>query len=271
MDYDDFKLSASKQYENKFKRRGKVSKYEAKSNSATNCHSMKCSRPSRFSGNTVAANINLMDTKQHQIVDTIAKQSTYKLSSHSDLNYAVTHKPKIQLNKAKTLPIKKKYTPPEARIIHLDKIHPHLFLGNIQAADLNQYWILDFLKIRTIINLSDTDVLPRNYSGIKIFNCGFKDTRYITNRELFDHYQTFENILSHRLCHGGILVCCQKGVNRSSTMVLNYAINQGMTFKTALEYLEQQRKEYKYWYSLNNRRLYKFLVESEKKYKEGSE
>src|SRR5271170_110917 len=101
------------------------------------------------------------------------------------------------------------------RVVSLSKIAVNLFLGDYTHT-INYYANYDY-----IINLSGI-VLPK-YVKTKTFNVSIEDERFIPTAKFLEAYKQFEEILIKclgEISEPKILVHCNKGVNRSPSMII---------------------------------------------------
>ena len=139
----------------------------------------------------------------------------------------------------------------EIKIIHLPEIGDNIYVGNVHSAidaeTLNDH------KIAVIINFSDYLLSNRN---INIHNITYKDTRNLDYHRFTNILLQAANIINNNP-NKNILIVCNKGVNRSVSIAIGYAIlNKKYTFDNSYEYVETQKlKKYKTWHSLTNQRI----------------
>ena len=126
-------------------------------------------------------------------------------------------------------------------------INNQLFLGN--NSDANNKQILKHLKITHIINMTLTLNVSRDLKKLKIkyLHCPIYDNHEVNIIRYFDKGINFINKALNKNKNGNIkkkvLVHCQAGISRSSTMIIAYLMKmKGMDFKTAYKYTKQRRE-----------------------------
>jgi protein-tyrosine phosphatase len=142
---------------------------------------------------------------------------------------------------------------PESRLIHLPQIKDKLYLGNGEI--LKHPKLISNIKI--IINLTD-DEISRNLK-CKMINIKYED-------RLSLNFHTFKSIIDQTNdiisnTDDEILIVCDKGVNRSVSIILAYAIMmKEYTFVDAIDYLDTVKlNKYPNWNSLTNTRIKSML------------
>jgi len=135
------------------------------------------------------------------------------------------------------LPVKKKkHRCREMSFVSLKKIHPSLYIGNVDAAQKN-IW---------------THVLCtagcRHESSNSVTNCPFLDTMDIDRQPVWEAEYHIRNgallldiILRKKTNEEStVLVHCQAGMNRSASVIVAYAIGIGWTAQDAIDYVRSQ-------------------------------
>jgi hypothetical protein len=143
---------------------------------------------------------------------------------------------------------------PEPRFISVDQIHPSIIISN--KAGLSE-----IKNMAVLINLSDSKIkIPK----VSVYDLKLQDCRTVSFLYFVDILKKVISIISKEekfLSGDKIVVCCEKGVNRSVAMVIGYAIVSNiMTCINALEYVnEVKNKKYSNWYSMNNLKFVRYL------------
>lgn len=147
--------------------------------------------------------------------------------------------------------------PADPRHCNLNQILPHLHIAN-----------LDYIESRHIdgivINLTDK-VQHRTNSGyhyrrkVDRFNVGFRDCRQITRGQFERIYAICRDIVE-RSGVRDIYLVCNRGVNRSVSIAVQLAIDRGMSYERAVEYIIQEKQlQCGDWDTLTNPRLRRIL------------
>lgn len=172
----------------------------------------------------------------------------------------------------------------DPKIISLSKLHPNLYLGNT-ASVLD---LADTFKIKIVIDLAgkifetrkfkknddiscctiDCEETDGKSSGCNCVMCSCKAYRIMYDDTYEISYQTFKriiykciNLLDDVLEENKVLVICDKGVNRSSSVVSAYGIlKKNMTFSEVCDYIDTEKlSKYPTWNNLTNFRFRNFL------------
>jgi len=267
------------QYQNKFKNRGNEEK--------------RRNGPKRPFGNTLSLggargvagqcrsritekSLN-HDVEIHQVIDYKPLSVSYQYRKNN-LPSSVTLSNSPQMNQQNTseLVIKKNNKDTNlVRFIHLPEINPNLYLSNGDIFDSPE--TLKELNINTILNLSTHWKHKQSqYQYPVIFNPSYNDTRQLTFKEFKDIIEITQEIIinstsmpeSHQpnaplklVNNRPLLVLCDKGVNRSVSVIIAYAIiEKGWTFDQAIDYIDTIKLEkYPFWNSLTNPRIKNLL------------
>lgn len=238
----------------KFKNRGKTDNRNH-SRHLGNCTSLASSRPS---STLCSQRVNQKAINQkietHHIIDYAinADKKNYQIEpvTHLDLHHPNHY------NQANSSTIENKIKSDIVKIVHLPKIDERIYLGNvtsaIDAVSLNNY------RISVIINLSDYQLAD---PVIKIHDIKYKDTKLLSYSQFVHILSTFLSIIDQVPIDQNILVICTKGVNRSASMIIGYAINRKhQTFNEALNYIETQKSaSYSFWDTLTNQKMKNLL------------
>lgn len=149
----------------------------------------------------------------------------------------------------------------QPKFVSLPKISQNLILGNIDFA--NNETLVKQHNINVIINCSNEQIC--SMSNIRIYNIEYEDTKIIS-------YDTFMSIIkyttgiieSFKNSEGNILVVCNKGVNRSASIVAAYGILHSDEFKNAsdvINYIDSEKlKVDKNWNNFTNQRIKNLLL-----------
>lgn len=255
----DMKELNGKNYQAKFKNRGKIGFASYPKLHLGNSMSMARSRPSAHTGcSTRIANkkTNTGDA-DNLIVDTAVDKEIFPRKSV--LEKAVPYGGHIKTNTqipSKSVSKKKKQEP---MYVHLNEIKFNLYLGNEKSIE-----DLEFIsRMRCIINLSGSKLSVHKYATVH--DIQMRDCRTMKTKEFLDVFQKVERIIS-TYGYLNTLIICQKGVNRSVSMVIMYAMkHKGMKYVDVLTYIQEKKdKKYKYWECVNNIKFTHILQEQEK-------
>ena len=242
-------------YLNQFKNRskGRINSPKNRLGNATSCShsrpsgSVKCSQ--RINEKMINNDTQLYQTVDHHQSKTqflYRKSSIQTIVSHDKTNRKNQQKPTVH-NVIKQMKVPK--------MIHLEKIACNLYLGNLESA--LDFHLLAKKKIHVVINVSDCVISNRT---IDVHNICYKDTRSLG-------YHQFLHILTQSLQiidmnhNKNILIACTKGVNRSVSIVVGYAITRkGNTYEEISEYIEDLKKDIcGNWDNLTNNRIRNLL------------
>jgi protein-tyrosine phosphatase len=275
---DEYELHKSKKENNyrlKFKNRTKGSKLSTRFKSTNrhlgNCTSTRGSRPSAYvlcTSRLYNKKVNWY-IKKFKIVDAKDSNKPYSnVHGKSILQNAVQYeeKPRYNFNSSCKKSVNN-HKDLEKRIISLEKIHPHLYLGNKNALSIDTFK-KNNIEIVIAIDLKDeinnikylSDDMYNN--TVKYHNIDYEDKCNIS-------YFEFNKIIRHTISlldselkkEKNILVVCEKGVNRSSSIVIAYAIlMRKMTYNDVCDYVDTTKlKDYPYWNNLTNKRMRNLL------------
>ena len=143
--------------------------------------------------------------------------------------------------------------------VHLNKIKSTLYLGNVKSTKDSEF----ISGMRHVINLSGSKLSVHKYATVH--DIQMRDCRTMKTKEFLDFFQKIYDIL---LTYGyrNTLIVCQKGVNRSVSMVIMYAMkHKGMKYVDAITYIQERKdKKYEYWECVNNIKFTHILQEQEK-------
>ncbi len=201
------KSDLEEQYFSKFKNRGKKSN-PISNEKLGNSYSNAKSRPRRY---TYPSKVIGRLENRHSIEDFVLSNKKYL--GRKQLN---------NFTKSDTS---------TKRVIHLPKFKDNLYLADAEG----------------VSQLEDDDLLI-NVGNLNLktkcqkVDFDFRDWRQIS-------FPEFQTIVTE--CHdlinfhktGRVFVVCKKGVNRSVSVCLGYAILEGIPFEEALEYLEDQKSQ----------------------------
>lgn len=113
----------------------------------------------------------------------------------------------------------------------------------------------------TIINLIDKGGMPRKQTGPgSTFSISYRDCRQITAKKFHQIYAQCKNIIDN--AKADIYIVCNKGVNRSVSIAIQYAIDTGRSYEWALDYIIRVKAEQygeAVWDTLTNYRLCRIL------------
>jgi len=216
-----------------------------------------------------------IDTEQHHTVDNHTLETPYiyrKTSIQTIVSYESNQgqsqqKMNMQLT-SKPVPSHKHIDC--AKMTPLPEINDNLFIGNyLSTMDDNQ---LKNRKISVIINVSGTPLLYSSNKQMKIYSLDYKDTRQLSYRELKHILDRVIEIMDLNE-NKKILIVCNKGVNRSVSLAIGYAIlKKNMTFDQAYEYIDTQKnKRYEHFHSLTNPKIKNLLKALSSQYSQKSE
>lgn len=141
-----------------------------------------------------------------------------------------------------------------SRIVCLSNIHNGLYIGNLRASEY--YDNLQNYRIKTIINCSDQKI---NLGGINVIDIDYDDTLNISHKLFRNIIDKAVGMLDMELSKGNVLVLCNKGVNRSPSIAIAYAVLKTNNFASAndaIEYVDQKKMATdKNWNNLTNNRI----------------
>lgn len=251
-------------YENTFKNRtaGTNNKHRVH---LGNCLTNTGSRPSGHVPCTsrLAEKMVNRDIQQHHAVDTHQIETKSGLYRKTTIQTIVPHEPKVKMNQQNHAEkiservqeiVEKKQV---QEICYLGEIDPRIWLGNVYC--LNDPPTLQNKRIKHVIDFADEEVtIPQRIQHHRI---KFHDSLSITNATFKQILQQTISIIDNIAPEENILIVCNAGINRSVAVIIGYAIlKRSMSFKRALEIVENSKKDDQ-WYNLTNLRLLRLLRE----------
>lgn len=143
------------------------------------------------------------------------------------------------------------------KVVLLDQIHPKLYVANFEYAST-----LSLSTLSTIINVSRKEISTTD--GVHVHCIKYFDNDQTT-------YSEFKQIINRAMdimttCdleNRNIYLVCDKGVNRSVSIAVAYAILKNkMTFIEARDYIDKEKAKigYSSWDSLTNSKINNFLT-----------
>lgn len=255
---------------NKYKNRGKME------SGNPNHYSMIGYNYHEKIGNSISENMsspgcNLTENNRYQ--RTLAHES--KLIKNEDISYEEDgfisfEKEHMNKNIKKTTG-KQRIIPP--KIINLPLLHEKLYLGNLPALDHvyeNNVSIIinitqPIIKVRDLKECNWHDPDNRNFfRNLQIYNFPMKDKKSISYKEFktFVKDATIPMVENFESDHPKkIIVVCNRGVNRSVSVIIAYAImHLDMNFNSAFNYISERKAKYDTtWDCLSSIRLRNLL------------
>lgn len=119
---------------------------------------------------------------------------------------------------------------------YVDKILPHLYLGDIEVAMDES--LLRELHIQWILNLSNEDSY-QTYESIEYKHIPIQDSKDVDISKYFDECNDFIEYARNR--GENVLVHCMSGVSRSVTIIINYLMKEGFRLRDAYMYVKTIR------------------------------
>lgn len=245
-------------YQSKFINRGKMTKGMPKHRTTGNAISMSHSRPTSNIKSYRAFELGpIKEIAHHHIIDNKCMVTKF-MSRKTMLPQSVTYEEYPKLNRQIQSNINTITKIIKPYIVNLSSISPKLYVGNLEC--LNDPINIQNKKIVKIINVSNV-ILPRCSKGLihccacdnndHIVNIEFKDTRNISYKFFVSIVQQTNQIIDDTI--GNVLIVCNKGVNRSTSLAMAYGITNGMTYDDANDYVsEQKRKMDAKWNHMTN-------------------
>lgn len=143
-------------------------------------------------------------------------------------------------------------------IVELPQIRPWLFLTTVEAVLVADFLQVNNLSSPVIINLSSHKF---KLLTAKVYHVGIEDCRNISHSIFWSWLRRVIDTI-RQYPKSAIVLCCDKGVNRSVAAAIGYAMLSGvMNYQTAYDYIVAT-KQVKYgsaWSSLNNNMFSKHL------------
>lgn len=148
------------------------------------------------------------------------------------------------------------------RLIYLPEICKYMFLSNYYTVLNNQNELAIDKNIDTVINLGNYEMARGLYN--KVYNIRLSDCRYVSFNNFMKVVNKVTNLINDCIRKGEFFViCCDKGVNRSVSMVIAYNLmNENRKISTldqSEEYIINQKNDIT-WPVLNNYRFYHYLL-----------
>jgi hypothetical protein len=262
-------------YEKKFKKRGKITQYKEyytkkyANNSLSYAGGRHSSHPRLYCDTKLETN----DAEHKLVVDTVARKQKSVFSTKHTLLGAVRFDDPYNAKKPNKHTVfeskmsEEKHKKPRRAdapcYINLLGIRRGMYLGNLSCVNNKT---IEKLGIDIVINFSKVESIPKhNYYGrSKIpsdtsydqyygYNMPFDDTRKMSSKKFKNILTKFVTLVND-FKDKNILICCDKGVNRSVAMAIGYSILMNkLNYTKALEYIEGQKAMVDdTWASLNN-------------------
>lgn len=268
MDSYEVKERGRKNYKGKLKDRGCHKHIESYQKPRVgNAHSVGGHRP--FSHmKRVQLKADILDTVNYTAVDRTGPYTDgfdRKTYSRHLISLDPTPKMNQQIGNKTNEKIEKEADP---RCVHLKEIHPELYLGNYDYAEMTKD-----KEFNMIINLSGKPIISKkNRNSIRWLK---KGTCIINNFHLPEKtiYKTFEKkileLVKYIQKDWKILINCAAGVNRSAAVIIAYSmINLGWTYQETLEYINKEKEKVDpNWATLTNRQFQRFLLAFQQNHK----
>lgn len=270
MDAIETKIDNAQCYTNKFINKGKKS--ETYHKSQTNSYSNTGSRPGHENGVMQFNRMTNQDTIHYGAVDYKPNNDAHRKTAAPKIvsfNHQRTNTQKHFNNFVTVANPDPNDQSIKGKLIHLPNISENLFLATFDTV-LNHMDDLIDHDIGIIINLSrflsrkSCAINRRN--SIKCYNVCFQDTRDMDYKYFLQTANTVIDLINTHIGDTKIVICCEKGVNRSVAMIVAYALRNGKTLEETINYIVK-RKNDNNWPVLNNFRFYHFLQIMEQKNK----
>jgi hypothetical protein len=123
-----------------------------------------------------------------------------------------------------------------------DRIHEHLFLGNVEASK-DEYFLKTF-EIGAIVNCTENEPFAPYFDQKPKLHIPVKDSRDDANKEMFYQYlkESSRFIKEEVDKKNVVFVHCYWGVMRSATVVAVHLMDKyGFTPQGAIEYVKAKR------------------------------
>lgn len=261
---DDKDYKEDKHYTNKFIKRSKIKRGFKKI--YTNCYSNTGSRPCHPNGIMQYNRMVNNDIVHYQAIDYIPNNDAYRKTAAPMIVSILYNKIKNKQNhntNIQKLPIDNNDDNDIkiSHLVYLPLISKNLYLSDFKTILNNQNFLVNDKKINVVINLG---LKPLSRGLFKrVFNIGLRDSRTTS-------YKTFMLIVKQviDIINEGIeykdrmVICCDKAVNRSVSMIISYNLmNPESTLKTLEETINYiiKKKNDNSWPILNNLKFYHYL------------
>lgn len=246
-------------YTNKFINRSR--QYRKKSNKVyTNTYSNSNSRPTHHNGVIEYNRMVNNDIINYQAIDYIPSNDIHRKTAAPAIVSLIDQRINTQNHKKETL-IENNKSDRSRRLVYLPEISKYMYLSNFCTVFNLQNELAIGKNIDVVINLSNQEMSRGLYT--KVYNIRFKETRYIKFSYFLDIIKKVKDIINDCIREGKFLViCCDKGVNRSVSTVIAFNLsNENRTLESlekTIDYIVNQKND-KNWPVLNNNKLYHFL------------
>ena len=231
---------------NKYIKRTKISRHHIYGNKSHNSYSGARSRPTHENG--VVENTRKInnDISNYHIIDYIPgrphgrKTSAPGIISHDHKKHNKQIHPSITLGseighcgtdiQSGEIPKGPNDIYQKIKLVHLPSIHKNMYLSTYKTV-LNDQELLTQDEIYIVINLSTNEMARGLYK--KIYNINFQDSRNISYNKFQNVANYVTDIINNIDNDKKFVICCDKGVNRSVSMVITYNItNKNRRLKT---------------------------------------
>ena len=253
--------NGEKNYNNSFIKRTSSMKNKFK----THCGNIRSITASRNKSNKSVIANRISDynmnhlIKKYHVIDNIITKKPYGSYRKNYLDTIITNRSynKINQQKINFIDLWKTDTDTDSdeKIINLPEIHPNLYIGNLSSCN---NITIGKNRIGIIINLND---VMKN-SNYKIYNILYKYTKNLNIKIFRSVIASAFKIMDNEFHNNtNVLIICNKGVNRSVSIAVAYAIlRKGFKFNTAISYIDEIKlNKYPTWNSLTNTRIRNLL------------
>lgn len=270
MDSIETKFDNALQYTNKFINKGKHSESYRKSH--TNSYSDTGSRPGHENGIMQFNRMTNQDIIHYGAIDYNPDNDAHRKTGAPKIvsfNHIRTNTQKHFNNFVTMSNSDFDDQSTTAKLIHLPDISEKIFLADYNSI-LNHMEDVINHDISVVIDLSrplsQKSFAIKRRNNIKCHNIYFQDTRNMDYKDFLQVTNKVIDIINTHIDKTKIVICCEKGVNRSVAIIVAYALRNGKTLEEAINYIVK-RKNDNNWPVLNNLRFYHFLQIMEQKMK----